>query len=111
MHAGHFLREFGQSDRNVIDNADASASIPQALAMMNHWFYGPLLGRSALRDSLNAAATMDEKLERLFVSIRSREPSERERELLASARMDSGRRAIPSVMWSLLNTREFLFIQ
>jgi hypothetical protein len=28
---GHYLREFGQSDRDLIDNANYDASMPQAL--------------------------------------------------------------------------------
>jgi hypothetical protein len=32
---GHFLREFGQSDREIIENANDEASVPQALTMMN----------------------------------------------------------------------------
>ena len=32
---GHFLREFGQSDREVIENAATHASVPQALTLLN----------------------------------------------------------------------------
>ena len=32
---GHYLREFGQSDRETIENANHDASVPQGLAMMN----------------------------------------------------------------------------
>jgi hypothetical protein len=32
---GHYLREFGQSDRDLIDNANGDASMPQALVLMN----------------------------------------------------------------------------
>ena len=35
---GHFLRDFGQSDRNVIENANDQASVPQVLNLLN----GPL---------------------------------------------------------------------
>ena len=32
---GHFLRTFGQSDREQIQNASDEASVPQALTLMN----------------------------------------------------------------------------
>ena len=32
---GHYLREFGQSDREMIENSNSDASVPQALALMN----------------------------------------------------------------------------
>lgn len=32
---GHYLREFGQSDRDMIENANMDASMPQALVLMN----------------------------------------------------------------------------
>jgi hypothetical protein len=35
LHAVTTLREFGQSDRETIENANYDASVPQALAMMN----------------------------------------------------------------------------
>lgn len=111
MQPGHFLREFGQSDRDVIGNADSRGSIPQALSLMNHWFHWPLTHRSALRDAVDAIPSMDDKLEYIFVSIRSRMPNDRERELLASAKDRLGNKAVSSVAWSLLNTQEFLFIQ
>ena len=111
MQAGHFLREFGQSDREVIGNADDRGSIPQALSLMNHWFYRPLIHRSALRDAVDTLPSVDDKLEYVFVSIRSRMPNDRERELLASAKESYGDKAVSSVIWSLLNTQEFLFVQ
>ena len=36
---GHFLRDFGQSDREVIENAADNASVPQALNLLN----GPMV--------------------------------------------------------------------
>ena len=41
---GHFLRTLGQSDREFVENANANASIPQALLLMN----GDLLSEKGL---------------------------------------------------------------
>ena len=32
---GHFLQEFGQSDREISDNANRDASVTQALTLLN----------------------------------------------------------------------------
>ena len=40
---GHFLREFGQSDRDLIDNANSDASMPQALVLMNSELFEAIL--------------------------------------------------------------------
>ena len=34
---GHFLREFGQSDRDIIENASTEASVPQALTLLKRF--------------------------------------------------------------------------
>jgi hypothetical protein len=39
---GHFLREFGQSDREVIENSSSESSVPQALTLLNGVFYKAL---------------------------------------------------------------------
>ncbi|OYW29856.1 MAG: hypothetical protein B7Z47_04315, partial [Chthoniobacter sp. 12-60-6] len=40
---GHYLREFGQSDRDIIDNANTDASMPQALVLMNSELFKSIL--------------------------------------------------------------------
>ena len=40
---GHYLREFGQSDRDLIDNANTDASMPQALVLMNSELFQSIL--------------------------------------------------------------------
>lgn len=32
---GHFMREYGQSDREFFENRNSKASVPQALALIN----------------------------------------------------------------------------
>ncbi|MEO0417112.1 MAG: DUF1553 domain-containing protein, partial [Verrucomicrobiota bacterium] len=45
---GHFLREFGQSDRELIENASDGAAVTQALALLN----GPITGAVTNRYSV-----------------------------------------------------------
>jgi hypothetical protein len=44
---GHFLQEFGQSDREVVDNSNLDASVPQALSFLNGKFYGALFSKNS----------------------------------------------------------------
>lgn len=66
---GHFLRTFGQSDREVIDNSSDDASVPQALTLLN----GPLVETitsplSLLNQQLAKAGTPEQKVTLLYRS-------------------------------------------
>jgi hypothetical protein len=79
--AGHFLREFGQSDREVIENSSREASVPQALSLLNGPIYNSLLKHPAspFVQDLARAKTVEEKVEVLFLSILNRKPTEEEK--------------------------------
>ena len=63
---GHFLREFGQSDREIIENANDEASVPQALTIMNGSLVSGLTSAwSVLSINLRKAQTAEEKIEAL----------------------------------------------
>lgn len=109
---GHFLREFGQSDRETIDASSDEASVPQALMLLN----GPIMdylrnGRAALASALKQAETPDAKLDLLFMGFLTRKPSIEEREWLLSEWNQDGKEAVEKIAWMLLNAREFTFIQ
>lgn len=107
---GHFLREFGQSDRELVDNSNDQASISQALALLN----GPLLedlSGTFSRLSRDLKGTRpDERLDTIYLTMLSRKPSDAEREILQpTLQNQSQREGTRLVIWSLLNTRQFLF--
>ena len=109
---GHFLREFGQSDRETIDASSDEASVPQALMLLN----GPILdhlknGRAELAAALKQAETPEAKLDVLFMGFLTRKPSVDEKEWLLSEWNQHGKEAVEKVAWMLLNAREFSFIQ
>jgi hypothetical protein len=109
---GHFLREFGQSDRQTIDASNDEASVPQALMLLN----GPIMdylknGRAELAHALKQAETPDAKLDVLFMGFLTRKPSVEEKEWLLSEWNQQGREAVEKIAWILLNAREFSFIQ
>lgn len=148
---GHFLREFGQSDREVIENASREASVPQALSLLNGSIYQAILKQPAapFAEDLSRVDAIKDKVDILFLSILNRKPTkeeletcldeiggakdetpdyssripanispERKRKLLkyyaqrakskSSYGMNSG---IRGLAWTLLNTRQFSFIQ
>lgn len=109
---GHFLRTMGQSDREFVENANPNASIPQALAMMN----GDILTErnllspySPLMQSIRQASTEAGKVEAAYLAILSRKPTAAEK-----ARWSTPATKPPTIedlLYALLNTKQFLFIQ
>jgi hypothetical protein len=76
---GHFLREFGQSDREIIENSNRQASVPQALTLLNGVIYGAVFSpQSPLSKNLSRVDSEEEKIKVLFLSILNREPSDEE---------------------------------
>jgi hypothetical protein len=109
---GHFLREFGQSEREIIQNASRDSSVTQALLMLNGPLFNQITGNNTnLGKILNATKTPDEKRDELFLTILSRPPNDREKALVAKQIQQDGPGALRKVAWALLNTREFSFVQ
>ncbi|MES2709486.1 MAG: DUF1549 domain-containing protein [Verrucomicrobiota bacterium] len=109
---GHFLREFGQSNREVIENSSREASVGQALDLMN----GPLLAKltmdnTVLMKRFHDAKDDDGRTQALFLSVYGRQPTETEfaivRETIAEKKKDGWK----DIIWALLNSREFVFVQ
>jgi hypothetical protein len=112
MRPGSFLRKFGQSDREVIENANAEASVPQILSMMNGQYSQMLLmEKSKLRNSLGSSAKEPgAMLDKLFITLLSRRPDADEKALLFEQLHDSGKMGIANIAWAILNTKQFIFI-
>lgn len=108
---GHYLREFGQSDRETIENANHDASVPQALAMMNGSLLPQITSRySQLMLTVNKAQYPDDKVEAAYMTILSRKPTAREKEVWLKGQ-ESGLTGMEDLVFSLLNTQQFIFIQ
>lgn len=109
---GHFLREFGQSDREVIENAADHASVPQALHLLN----GPIVEAltnpfSVFGSRVHQAGNAEEKIDLIFHAMLTREPTGIERQLALSEIEQHGDSGYESIVWALLNTQQFMFIQ
>ncbi len=108
---GHYLREFGQSDRETIENANYDASVPQALAMMNGQLLPQILSKySQLMLSINKAPYPDDKIEAAYMAILSRPPTTKEKQTWLAAQ-DKGLDHMDDLIFALLNTQQFIFIQ
>ncbi len=110
--AGTFLRTFGQSDRELIENASTDASVPQALALIN----GPVLDAltspaSKLSESLQTVSTTEEKLETVYEALLSRAPSTDEKAVLKQVSSERGEKAVGDVLHALITGAQFLFVQ
>jgi hypothetical protein len=110
--AGHFLTEFGQSQRLLIDGASKVGSVPQVLMMMNGSAQEMLTNASSpVIQQIDKGADADQKVDILFMSLMNRAPSASEREIAKKEAEASGPAAWSNMVWALLNTREFIFIQ
>jgi len=111
---GHFLREFGQSDRDIIENANYEASVPQALTMMNGALASQLTSAwSVLSINLRKAVTHEDKINTLFLSLYSRKPTAAEKShCLQTLESYAGSKTIwDDLTLAMLSTQRFLFIQ
>ncbi len=110
---GHFLRQFGQSDREIIENSNTEASIPQALALLNGAAPEMLTKRfSPLSVSVEKANSPKEREDVVFLSFLGRLPSDHERQLARKQMETHGsKKGYEMLISALLNTQEFRFIQ
>jgi len=127
MPPGHFLRMFGQSDKNLIENQFKTGSSPQVMALLN----GPVTNKILtspdaylVQDIMEQAGQKSDKIEKIFLSVLTRYPTdeetdvartgmraERDRDMSEQEERRAEAKAVGNVIWALVNTREFLFIQ
>ncbi len=110
--ADHFLRQFGQGDRELISGATEDGSVPQILTMFNGPVTHMMLEKgSVIYDNVVKAKTTNERLDVIFLSILGRRPTSADRQLALAEIKAGGNAGYGNVIWALINTREFLFVQ
>jgi len=108
---GHFLIDFGQSPRALIDGSVKTGSVPQVLMMMNGKAQQMLTSPDSLIfRTMEKVKSPPEKVEALFVSVLSRRPTLAEKDIAKRA-LSGGEDGYANMIWALINTREFIFIQ
>ena len=97
---GIFTKEFGSSDRTLVDASDNQGSISQVLLLMN----SPLteLISSSESQLIRSYIKENKNKEIIFMSIMGRLPTLAEKSIIAT--VDD-----KDLIWSLVNAREFLF--
>lgn len=109
----HFIRQFGQCDRETIEGDSTDPNVPQILTMFNGPVTHMMLEEgSVIYDSLKRAKSPRDALDLMFLSILNRPPTSRDRQT-AIHEISRGDVAMGygNIVWALLNTREFLFVQ
>lgn len=106
----HFLRMFGQSDRQIADSNSSEGSIPQILMLMNGEAQNVLQNpRSLVLANAMGEAETAKKVESLYYSFFSRKPTAEEI-TTASEAFEAGLTS-SDLCWVLFNAREFVFVQ
>ena len=110
---GHFLQQFGESERELISNSHKEAAIPQALSLLNGNTIGLLMNKSSpLRQAILSTKNIDKQYDILYLSFFSRHPTVEEINLMKGTFSDYKRfSAIRAASMALLNSNEFRFVQ
>lgn len=109
---GHLLSILGQSNREISDSDTTIGSVPIVLAVMNGSGSKVLTQvGSRILNAVDEFKADGPKVDTVFLSVLSRLPTADERSIAYKAIRRDGKKGFEDVCWSLLNTREFLFIQ
>ena len=110
---GHFLREFGQSNREVIDGASKAGSQPQVLMLMNGIAQEMITNQDALPFRTMFKEELPKKqIETLYLTLLARKPTAEERtKALAELNSSGEQQGAQNLVWALINGLEFMFVQ
>ena len=105
----HFLRVAGQSAREVADDGSTEGGITESLAMMNGEFTKSLMTSSLVIKAAGSKKTQVEQIAFLYRTCLSRLPRAQDTSQCIAA-LDQGLE-LGDIVWALMNSREFMFIQ
>lgn len=110
----HFLRQFGQSDRREIDAFNREPNSTHSLALMNGSLTTEVIADdSLLQRQLSAAGTESSessRIEAIYQAILIRGPGEDEMSHCQEI-FETSPTPVEDLIWALINTPEFLFLQ
>tara|TARA_B100000282_G_scaffold118915_1_gene84741 strand:+ start:3552 stop:5552 length:2001 start_codon:yes stop_codon:yes gene_type:complete len=106
----HFLRMFGQSSRDLVNDSSVEGSIPQSLMLMNGGVQNLLYDREArLSKMLKRSGDFKSAVQFLFLSFFCRPPTPDEMNTIEQAIAEGMKKE--DLTWALFNSTEFLFVQ
>ena len=110
---GHFLQEFGQSAREIIDASVKVATVPQALVLLNGLVEDRLLNnpQAVLMRAIKNAPDNNAKIALAYESILSRQPEQDELATWKSEFKNGAMTASRDLVWVLTNSNEFRFVR
>ena len=110
---GHLVREFGGSDREQIQNGHRDASVTQVLALLNGYVENSILRnkKATAMQALESEHKVEDKVKNVYYTILNRKPDSRERRIAAELVKSHGDEAYKDLIWILINSHEFLFVQ
>jgi hypothetical protein len=110
--AGHFVRQFGQSDRKGLYQGREDGTITQAMALLNGPIHELMYGSgSAVWAEVDRARSPEARTKALFNAVVGRDPTAEDRAIVQNARATYPQKWERMTMWALMNSHEFLFKQ
>jgi len=108
---GHALRDFGQSDRDMVENANAEASVPQVLVLMNSRLCEQVLSPyTQLSLSLKGVTAPEDQANAVYLTLLGRYPTKAEMAIWDQMRQ-AGLDKVDDLVFSLINSRQFMFVR
>ena len=113
MKPGHFLRQFGQSSREVIQGGSTESDVTQVLSILNGHVERDLVnnGSAAIYKHMDKAKSPAEKINVLFLSTLTRKPTPDELQFMLAEVKADGRNGYQNVLAALVSTSEFIFVK
>lgn len=109
----HILNLFGQSQRKEINNSNTYSNLSQALELMNGVIQKEIVynDKSSINQFINQGKTPEEKINKMYLAIYSREPKLWEKKMCLDLVAEEKDKAYNIILSSLISSSEFLFIQ
>ena len=110
---GHLIREFGGSDREQIEGSHKQASVTQVLNLLNGYVESRILNKkdALVLNNVKNAGSKEDQIETAFMSILNRKPDAKEMRAVKRCPTKSGDNFYKDIVWVLVNSHEFLFVQ
>jgi hypothetical protein len=111
---GHLILQFGGSPRDQIQVSHKEAAVNQVLAMINGYVEKYLVNnkKSVTLNEIAKGSSMEEKINLAFLAILQRKPNTREltdfKDMIKKLDVEDFHK---DIVWTLLNSHEFMFVQ
>jgi len=111
---GHLILQFGGSPRDQIQVSHKEAAVNQVLAMINGYVEKNLVNnkKSVTLNKVAEGSSIEDKINLSFLAILQRKPNASElkdfKEMINQLKVDDFHK---DIVWALLNSHEFMFVQ